>query len=158
MSRQIGSLHRSISHPANLQKPIPIIPLFAFPPPQSPHVNTSSGMESDTNSNINVFNTISQFNNSDYEPPDEFANSEPSPPAFSQPPFRPFHSQPTNDSPSSISLIYQATPTYSTFTNDHSNIDSPETKQISKELDNLITLQQQIQHPHTLTIHQLHQI
>ena len=39
MSRQVGSLHRSISHPANLQKPIPIIPLFDFPPPISPHVN-----------------------------------------------------------------------------------------------------------------------
>ena len=31
MSRQVGSLHRSNSHPANLQNPIPIIPLFAFP-------------------------------------------------------------------------------------------------------------------------------
>ena len=34
-------------------------------------------------------------------------------------------------------------------------IDTPETTQISQELDNLITLQQQLQHPHTLTIHQL---
>ena len=57
--------------------------------------------------------------------------------------------------PSSVSHISQATPTYSPFTNDHSNNDSPETTQISQELDNLITLQQQIQHPHTLTIHQL---
>ena len=112
-------------------------------------------MDSDTNSDITVFNTISQFNNSDIETPDEFANSEPSPPAFSQPPVRPIHFQSTNDSPSSISHISQATPTYSPFTNDHSNNNSPETTQISQELDNLITLQQQIQHPHTLTIHQL---
>ena len=155
MSRQVGSLHRSISHPANLQNPIPIIPLFAFPPPESPHVNTSSGMDSDTNSDITVFNTISQFNNSDIETPDEFAKPEPSPPAFSQPPFRPIHSQSTNESLSSISHISQATPTYNSFTNDHSINDSPETKQISQELDNLITLQQQKQHPHTLTIHHL---
>ena len=152
---KVGSLHRSISHPANLQNPIPIIPLFAFPPPESPHVNTSSGMDSDTNSDITVFNTISQFNNSDIETPDKFANSEPSPPAFSQPPYRPIHPHPTNNSPSSISHTSQVTPTYSPFTNDHSNNDSPETTQISQELDNLITLQQQIQHPHTLTIQKL---
>ena len=87
MSRQVGSLHRSISHPANLQNPIPIIPFFAFPAPESPHVNISSGMNSDTNSDITVFNTISQFNKSDIETPDEFANSEPSPPAFPNPLF-----------------------------------------------------------------------
>ena len=155
MSRQVGSLHRSISHPANHQNPVPIIPFFPFPPPESPHVNTSSGMDSDTNSDITSIKTIYQFNNSDIETPDEFANSEPSPPAFSQPPFRPIHSQSTNDSPSTISHIFQVTPIYSPFTNDHSNNNSPETTQISPELDNLITLQQQIQHPHTLTIHQL---
>ena len=155
MSRQVGSLHRSISHPANLLNPVPIIPLFAFPPPGSPQVNKSSGMDSDINSEITVFNTISQFNNSDIETPDEFANSEPSPFTFSQPLFRPIHSQSTNDSPSTISHIPQATPTYSFFTNDRSNNSSPETTQISQELDNLITLQQQLQHPHTLTIHQL---
>ena len=87
MSRQVGSLHRSISHPVNLQNPLPMIPLFAFPPPESPHVNTSSGMDSDTNSDITVFITTSQFNNSDIETPGEFANSEPSPSVFSQPPF-----------------------------------------------------------------------
>ena len=127
MSRQVGSLYRSISHPANLQNPLPITILFDFPPPESPHVNTSSGMDSDTNSEITVFNTISQFKNSDIETPDKFANSEPSPPAFSQPPFRIIHSQSTNDSPSSISHISQATPAYSPFTNDHSNNVSPET-------------------------------
>ena len=31
MSRQVGALHRSNSHPANLQNPISIIPLFSFP-------------------------------------------------------------------------------------------------------------------------------
>ena len=155
MSRQVGSLHCSISHPANLQNPIPIIPLFAFPPPESPHVNTSTGMDSDINSDITNLNTISQFNNSDIETPDEFANSDPSPPAFSQPPFRPIHSHSTNDSPTSISYISEVTPTYSPFTNDNSNNESPETTQISQELGNLITLRQQVQHPHTLNIHQL---
>ena len=140
MSRQIGSFNRSLSHPVNLQNPIPIIPLFAFSPPESPHINTSSGMDSDANSNITVFHTISQFNNSDIETPDEFANSEPSPSTFSQPPFRPIHSQSQNDSPSTISHISQVTPTYSPFTK-RSNNNSPETTQISHELNNLITLQ-----------------
>ena len=140
MSRQVESLHRSVSHPANLQNPLPIIPLFAFPSLDLPHVNTSSGMDSDTNSDITVFSTISKFNNSDIETPDEFAISESSPSTFSQPSFRPIHSQYTNDSPSSISHFSKATPTYYPFTNDHSNNDSPETTQISQELDNLITL------------------
>ena len=83
MSRQIGSLHRSNSQPANLQNPIPIIPLFAFPPPDSPQFNTSSGMNSDTNSDITVFQTTSQFENSDLETPDEFADSEPCPSTYS---------------------------------------------------------------------------
>ena len=93
MSRQVGSLHRSISYPANLQRNLPIIPLFTFPPPESAHDNTSSSMESVTNSNTTVYNTISQFSNSDIETPDKFANSEPSPSTFSQPPFQPIHSQ-----------------------------------------------------------------
>ena len=155
MRRQIGSFHRSISHPANLQNPIPILPLFAFPPPESPNINTSSGMDSDAISDITVFNTVSQFINSDFKTPDEFANSEPSPSKFSQPPFRPIQSQFKNDSPSTISHVSQATPTYSPFTNERSNNNSSETTQISHDLNNLKTLQQQLQHPHTLTIHQL---
>ena len=74
MSRQIGSLHRSNFHPANLQNSIPISPLFAFLPPDSPHMNRSSGIESDANSDITVFHTISQFENSDLETPDEFVD------------------------------------------------------------------------------------
>ena len=90
MSRQVESLHRSISYPANLQNNIPVIPLFAFPPPDSPHVTTSSGMDSDTNSNITVYHTILQFENSDQETPDNFDNSDPAhlhfPNPFSTPP------------------------------------------------------------------------
>ena len=112
-------------------------------------------MDSDANSDITDFNTISQFNNSDIETRDEFAYSEPSPSPFSQPPFRPIHSQSQNDSPSTISHISQVTPTYFLFTNERSNNNSPETTQTSYELNNLITLQEQIQHPHTLIIHQL---
>ena len=163
MSRQIGSLHRSNSHPANLQTQIPIIPLFAFPPPDSPVVNIPSSMNSDTNSDISVFHTISQFNNSDVETPDEFADSEPSPSthtqtnssAFSKPPFRPIQTSHPLPSLSTPSYASQVTPTYSPFNSDRSHNNSPDNIQISEEIDNFITLQQQLTNPHTLTIHQL---
>ena len=148
MRRKIGFLHRSNSHPANLQNPIPIIPLFAFPPPDSPQTNTSSGMNSDTNSDITVFQTISQFSYSDIETPVEFADSEPSPSTytqtnssfFSKPPFHPVQPQHHSTSPSNPSHASQVTPTYSTFHSERSVNNSPDNIQISEELDNFITL------------------
>ena len=106
MSRQLGSLHRSNSHPTNLNTPITIIPLFAFPPPDFPTSNITSGMNSDTNSHISVLYSISQLNNPNIETPDEFADSEPSPSnnfqtnssVFSKPPFQPI--PPNNPLPS----------------------------------------------------------
>ena len=47
----------------------------------------------------------------------------------------------------------QVTPTYTPSLSDRSTNNSPDIPQISPELDNYITLQQQITHPHTLTIH-----
>ena len=157
MSRQVGSLHRSISYPANLQSNLPIIPLFAFSPPQSPHDNTSSGMDLDTNSNKTVYNTISKVNNSDLETLDEFEISEPSPSTFSQPTFQPLHSQIKFEPPSTSSSISNVSPTYSPLNSEPSDNDSSVNTQISHELDNFTTLQQQLQHPQTLTIHQLSQ-
>ena len=157
MSRQVGALHRSISYLANLQSNLPIIPLFASPQPQSPHDNTSSSMESDTISNTTVYNTISQFNNSYIETPDELANSKPRPSTFSQPPFQPIQSQVKIEPPSPASPISMVTPTYSPLTSEPSDNNSSMNTQLSHELDNFITLQQQLQHPQTLTIHQLSQ-
>ena len=163
MSRQLGSLHRSKSHPANLQTQIPIIPLFASPPPDFPIIIIPSSTNSDTNSDISVFHTISQFNNSNVETPDEFADSEPSPSThtqtnssvFSKPPFQPIPSSHPLPSLSTPSYASQVTPTYSPLHSDKSYNNSPDTLQISEELDNFITLQQQLIHPNTLTIHQL---
>ena len=160
MSRQVGSLQRSNSYPAKLQNLLHLIPLFAFPPPDSPQANTSSGMSSDTNSDITIFTTISQFNNSDIEIPDEFADSEPSPSThtptnsktFSKPPFRPIKSHSQHTSPYTSS---QVTSTHSPFKNENSTNNSPINIQIFEELDNFITLQQLFLSPHTLTIHQL---
>ena len=161
MSRQLVSLHRSNSHPANLQTQIPIIPLFAFPP--FPIINIPSSTNSDTNSDISVFHTISQFDKSTVETPDEFADSEPShstythanSSVFSKHPFQPIPSSHPLPSVSTPSYASQVTPTYSPLHSDRSYNNSPDTPQISQELDNFITLQQQLIHPNTLTIHQL---
>ena len=163
MSRQLGSLHRSNSHPANLQTQIPIIPLFAFPPPDYPINNIPSSTNSNTNSDISVFHTISQFNNSNVETPEEFADSEPSPSThtqtnssvFSKPPFQPIPSSHVLPSVSTPSYASQVIPTYSPLHSDRSYNNSPDILQISEENDNFITLQQQLIHPNTLTIHQL---
>ena len=162
MSRQLGSLHRSNSHPTNLNTPITIIPLFAFPPPDFPTNNISSGMNSDINSHISVLYSISQLNNPNIETPDEFADSEPSPSTnfqtnssvFSKPPFQPI---PPNNPPPSISTpsyASQITPTYSSFHSDRLS-NSPDTPQISQELDNFITLQQQPFHLDNPSINQI---
>ena len=165
MSRQVGAIHCSNSHPANLQNPIPIIPLFAFPPPDFPVINIPS-TNSDTNSDISVFHTISQFNNSDLENPDEFADSEPSPSThtqtnpsiLSQPPFQPIRTSHPLPSLSTPSYASQVTPTYTPSLSERSNNNSTDTVRISSELDNFITLQQQLTYPHTLTIHHLSSI
>ena len=67
-------------------------------------------MVSDTKSNTTVYNTTSQFNNSDLGTPDEFDNSEPSPSIFSQPPFQPLHSQIKFETPTPPSSFSNITP------------------------------------------------
>ena len=122
------------------------MPLFAFPPPDSPQANTSSGMNSDNDSDITIYTTNSQFNNSDFETPNDFADSEPSPSThtptssttFSKPPFRPIQTQSQHTSPYTPSHV---TPTFSPFNNERSTNNSPDNIQISEELDNFITLQ-----------------
>ena len=134
MSRQLGSLHRSNSHPTNLNTLIPIFPLFAFPPPDFPTINISSSTYSDTNSDISVLYSISQLNNSNIEIPDEFADSEPSPSnnfqtnssVFSKPPFQPIPSNHPLPSISTPSFASQVTATYSPLHSDRSS-NSPDT-------------------------------
>ena len=117
-------------------------------------------MNSDTNSDITIYTTISQFNSSDIETPDEFADSDRSPSThfqtslttISKSPFRPIQPQSQYRSPYTPS---QVSPTFSPFNNERSTNSSPDNIQISEELDNFITLQQQLLSPHTLTILQL---
>ena len=89
-------------------------------------------MDSDDTSTNTVFHTISQFNNSDIETPDEFADSEPNPSTFCQPLFQPLHTQ-IPDEPSSAPSSYpDATPIYSPMTSGPPDHSSP----VDTELEN----------------------
>ena len=85
-------------------------------------------MESDDDSTNTFFQSISQFNDSDIENPDDFRNSEPSPSTFSQLPFRPLHT-PTPDEPSPAPSSYtDATPILSPMTSDQPDPPDPSMK------------------------------
>ena len=75
MSRQVESLNRSLSYPTNLQ---PHDSLIVFSDlnvsPWPSFSSNSSRMDSD-DSKQTVFNTISNFINSEVETPDEFVDS-----------------------------------------------------------------------------------
>ena len=116
--------------PCQPPKSTPFYPTF-FRPPDSTQANTSSGMNSDTNSDITIYTTYSKHDNSDIETPDEFADSEPSPSThtptssttFSKPPFQTIQSHSQHTSPYTPS---QVTPTYSPFNNERSTNNSPD--------------------------------
>ena len=114
-------------------------------------------MDSDDNSTHTAYHTISHFNNSDIETPDEFENSKPSLSTFWQPPFRPLHT-PTPDETYPDPFSYtDATPILSPMTSDPHDLHRPVDEELENELDNFITLEQQVQKPNTLTIHHLSQ-
>ena len=78
----------------------------------------------------------------------------PTPQFFQNPLFNQSHQNNPLPSISTPSYASQVTPTYSSFHSDRSS-NSPDIPQISQELDNFITLQQQLLHPNTLTINQI---
>ena len=111
-------------------------------------------MDSDDSTHT-IFNTISQFKNSDIDTPDEFQNSEPSPSVFFS------NSLPSNPSstprwnlPSPLFLHRRNT---KTFLNDQwpARPPNPVTHALENELDSFITLQQQLQNTNKLILHQL---
>ena len=76
-------------------------------------------------------------------------------PRPAQQPSQNLHSDLSNPKHTSPHTPSQVTPTYSPFNNERSTNNSPDNIQVSEELDNFITLQQQLLSPRTLTIHQL---
>ena len=96
-------------------------------------------MDSEANSTTTVYNTISQNKNSDIESPDEFADSEPSPSTFSQPPFQHLRTQTSNEPSSAPSYLTDETPTYFTLTSDPPDHSRPVDTELENELDNFIT-------------------
>ena len=127
---------------------LPFLPSFT---------NNSPSTDSDGDSTNTVFHTISQFKFSDVESPEEFQNSETRPSTLSQPPFRPLHT-PTPDEPSSTPFSYtDATPILFPMASDQIDPPSSVNEKLEIDLDNFITVQQQLQNPHTFTIHHLSQ-
>ena len=74
---------------------------------------------------------------------------------FHTPLFSTHQCQSTTTIPFHSLYASHVTPTYTPSLSDRSTNNSPDIPQISSELDNYITLQQQIIHPHTITIHHL---
>ena len=156
MSRQVGSLHRSISNPANLQSNLFIIPFFA-----SPHLNQLMIKLHPACIRILIQTPlyISHFPKlitPISRPPTNSTN--PNPAIYIFP-----ISLSTSPLPNEIwtpfpSLFYFQCNTHMfPLTTEPSDNNSSVKTQISRELDNFITLQQQLQHPQTLTIHKLSQ-
>ena len=127
---------------------------FAFPPPDFLTSNITSGMNSDI---IQIFQFYTPFHNSitlilkplmNLQTPNHLH------PIIFKPPFQPI--PPSNQLPSISTPSYasQVTPTYSSFHSDRSS-NSPDIPQISQEIDNFITLQQQLLHPNIPTINQI---
>ena len=145
MSRQIGSLNRSLSYQSNLERHSSRISLSDQTSSALPTFSSNSARMGSDDSTQPILYTISQFNNSDVETPDEFHDSEPNPPPFSQTPFNLlFANSPMNPPQSPLHTL---TPLQ--FLQFLVN------EELEPELDNFITLQQTLQNPHTLRIHQL---
>ena len=111
-------------------------------------------MDSDYSTNT-VFNTISQFKNSDFDTTVDFQNSAPTPSTFSQPPFQPIQTQTLKENYPAPSSFTNSTSTFSPMTSDQPDPSSPLTEDLEHEVDNFITLQQQLQNDNTLTIRNL---
>ena len=109
-------------------------------------------MDSDDSTHT-VFNTISQFENSDIYTPDGFKNSEPSPSTFSQPSF--YATQFTDESSPAPSSYTDANPIISPMNSDQPDPPSPVTEALEHELDNFINLQQQLLNTKNLTFHHI---
>ena len=157
MSRQIGSLNRSLSFPSNLQlhcSRISLSKLTSFPlpsfSPNSPRMNSDDSTQT-------TFKARSNFDISDIETSDELPDSEPSPTSFSQPPFQPIASQLPDETSPSPSSYPNATPILSPKPSKQPDAPSLMTdNQLEHELYNIITQQQHLHGTNNaLTIHQL---
>ena len=145
-------------YPSNLQRHSQISPIFyILPYPEPSYTNNSPSMNSDNTSSNTFFHTISQFNNSDFETPDQFADFETSPSTLFLPHFQSLYTQIPDEPSSAPSSFTDATPIYSPMTSDPPDQSSLVDIELEKELENFITLQLQLQHPNPLTIHHVSQ-
>ena len=108
----------------SIKPPTPLLPHFTL----RPHLFSPTQFSSKSprmDSNQTVFNTISNFNNSDVEAPDEFLDSEASPTNFSQPPFQPIVSPLPNETSSFPTSYTNAVPILSPMSSNEPNTPRP---------------------------------
>ena len=89
MSRQVGSLNHSFSYSSNLQRHDSLISISDLTSSPYPVFTSNSPRKDLDESTETVFNTNSNFNNSNVGTSDKILESEPSPTKFSQPRFSP---------------------------------------------------------------------
>ena len=126
MSRQIGSLNRSLSYPSNHQPHSSRISLSDLTSSPLPSFTTNSPRMDSDDSTHTVFNTISRLDNSDIDNPDDFKNSKPSPSIFSQTSF--FPTQPPDESSPAPSSYTRANPTIFPMNSDQPDPQAPSLK------------------------------
>ena len=155
MSARLNPSNRSLSYPSNLESHSSRISLSDLTSSPLPTFTTSSPRIDCDNSTQTIFITMSQFENSYIDTPEEFQYSEPSPSTFSQPLFQSLTCQLPNEPSPAPSSYTDATPILSPMTSDQPDPPNPFTDEQENELDNFITLQQQLQITNTLRTHQL---
>ena len=156
-SRQNGSFNRSLSYPSNLESHSSRISLSDHTSSPLPRFSPNSPRRDSDDSFQTVFNTISNFNNSDTETPGELLYSEPSPTYFSQLPFQPFASQLPGKTSHSPSSYNDASKILRPMSSNQPGAPSPMTdNQLEHEKDNFITQQQHLHDTNNaMIIHQL---
>ena len=148
MSRQIGSLNRSLSYQSNLQCHSSRMSLSDL---------TSSPLPSFTSNSLRMGSD--DFTNTVLAPSHNsiIPILTPQPVHFFATPFRPLHTLTPNKTSPAPSSYTEATPVFSPMKNDQPEPSSPVNEELEHELDNFITLQQLLQNTKALIIHHLSQ-
>ena len=146
MSLQIGSLNCALSFRSNLQVHDSFITISDLTFPRTQLISNSPSIDiASDDSNHVIFNTISNFNNSELEQPDEFLDSELSPTNIYQATFQPINPPTPVENSTFTSSKTDATPILSPLSSNVPDVPSPIIdEQLKHDLDDFITHQQQI--------------
>ena len=152
MSRQVGSLHRSSSQPSNLQNDLLIIPLFALPQLNHLIIKLHPARNQTLNPTKHYITLSYNSTTPISKHPTNLPTLNPVNLHFPNLSFNLFIPK-SKLKHLPLPLPFQFHTHIFPLTSESSDNNDSENIHISHELDNFITLQQQLQHPQTLTIH-----